>query len=519
MKAGLLTTLNNAEKSGRYIPSAFLERSNIMAKNIMNTSDKSNFILNMTDEQYSKVAVIGLIAACLSVSLFTALPEVSSKATYSFSAVGLAIPGVFCMITALISLIRKFIDRKMIFPACAFGTMIGWGIVSLLDSYDINIGFYGFPQRGEGLLAIIFYCSFFITAASIKRENALKAVTNGIILAGLLNSAAALLQLFIGQNSSIFIEYRHMGLDFRFAAYGLAQSPIFLAMTLTLSMTAALVSFVLNSEKKRRIFCIISASFFSFCMIYTFSLAGIAGMIFAVTAAATAGIIKKKLNTGSLLLIVPIFTAILAVVLCSAGVGTKNNSDKFKKYGLHDGRTLWTGDSFSRAESSGLYDGKAVDIDNTYDVYYLLNSKTIDIIKEYPITGTGPEQLIYPQIYTTGDLTGINEIIKINTGTFDKVYNEYLYTAATRGIPSLIALICIILPVLCIGCKNMKKSASPETAALFFTALGGILIFFIGCSNITFSPIFWTAAGASCVMTTKLEKEKSGGNNRKKSTS
>ena len=170
-----------------------------MAKNLMNTSDKSNFILNMTEEQYSKAASLGIIAACLSVSLFTIPPEISKEMTYSSSTFGLVIPGVFCMIMALIAIIRKFITGKAIFSACAFGAMIGWGAVSMLDSYDINIGFYGFPQRGEGLLAIIFYCCFFITAASLKHQKALKSVINGIILAGIVNSAFAMIQIFTGE--------------------------------------------------------------------------------------------------------------------------------------------------------------------------------------------------------------------------------------------------------------------------------------------------------------------------------
>ncbi|MBQ6558364.1 MAG: hypothetical protein IJL81_03215, partial [Clostridia bacterium] len=125
---------------------------------------------------------------------------------------------------------------------------------------------------------------------------------------------------------------------------------------------------------------------------------------------------------------------------------------------------------------------------------------TLKLIKKYPMTGTGPEQLVYPQLYTMGvgvnSYNEISEIIPNNDGTFDKVYNEYLYTAATRGIPSLIALAALLIWVIASGRKRLKN-APAESTVLYFAALTGILIFFVGCSNITFSPIFWAAAGAS----------------------
>ena len=232
------------------------------------------------------------------------------------------------------------------------------------------------------------------------------------------------------------------------------------------------------------------------------SLVGIAlAVIFTIAAA----VIRKSPKKALLLMILPAASGALAFVLCFAGIGSKSSS-----YKLLDGKTLWTFDSYSRISSSGLYDDRAVDINDTSDVYYFLNTKTIDIIKESPMTGTGPEQLVYPQLYTVKSPTGeelksVTDIVSNNAGTFDKVYNEYLYTAATRGIPSLLTLLCILIPVLCLGFRNTKIAVEPENAVLFFVTLGGALIFLIGCSNITFAPIFWAAAGSSCVC---LEKKK-----------
>jgi O-antigen ligase len=85
------------------------------------------------------------------------------------------------------------------------------------------------------------------------------------------------------------------------------------------------------------------------------------------------------------------------------------------------------------------------------------------------------------------------------------VYNEYIYTAATRGIPSLLALLAVILPALCISFKAMKKKRTAESTALFILTLSGALLFLIGCSSLPFSPVYWAIAGLACA---DLEKEK-----------
>lgn len=466
-----------------------------MAKTILKTSEKSNFILNMTEEQYSKIASFGLLSACFAVSLFTIIPEAAEGVSYSVSAAGLAVSGVFCLILALIALVKKYVSKSVLLPVIAFAAMLGWGTVSLIDSYDMNVGFYGFPQRGEGLMALIFYFGIFVTAISIKREKAMKTLISGIIGVGLLNSAVALIQIFFHKLS----HYTMISLYFDFAASGLSQSPIFLAMVLTLSLIASNVTGVLDENKNRRIFCIISSCIFSFVILHTFSVMGICGIALSLVSAAAAVFIKKKTSPLRLVpLIAPAAAGALAVVLCMTGVTSILN-----KYPIADGYTLWTGDSFKRISASGNYNPKTVDIQKIDEVYSYINRKTVNIIKEYPLTGTGPEQLVYPQVHTTrlpsGDeFANMQEMLAINAGTFDKTYNEYLYTAATRGIPSLIALLAVIIPVVWIGFKKLKKDGSAENICLFFITLGGVLVFLIGCSNITFSPIFWASAGLLC---------------------
>lgn len=466
-----------------------------MAKTIFKSSEKSNFILNMTEEQYGKLASVGLVAACFTTSLFTILPTVSDTATYTFSAAGLAVSGVICMILALIALVKKYISRRIMLPAAAFGAMLLWSVVSMIFSYDFNVSFYGFPQRGEGIMALIYYFSFFITAASIKRSKSVSVLITGVIGIGLLNSIWSLIQIF-ADKLSYFAYLKISPYINTPAASGLAQSPIFLAMLLSLSLTAASADCILTESKKRRIFDIFCICLFSFVLIFTRTIMGAFGVAFGIAAMIITAIKGKVSKKRLLSVLVIVLSAIAAFI-----IGATIKSGAKDGYKFYDGYILWSDDAFQRIGSSGIYNTNRVDIEDPLDVYSYLNGETLKIIKKYPITGTGPEQLVYPQIYTRGDFAEdapVSDFAALNAGTFDKVYNEYLYTAATRGIPSLIALLTVIVSVLLIVRRKNKGIYSQIDLTTGLLTICGTLAFFIGCSNITFSPIFWACAGAAC---------------------
>lgn len=464
-----------------------------MAKQLFNSTEKSNFILNLTEEKYSKLASFGLLMACFTTSIMTAIPVIVGEQIFALSAIGLAIAGVICMIVALIGAIKKYISKKTLVPVCAFGFMLIWGVISSVLAYDLNIAFYGYTGRGEGLLAIIFYACFFCTAISVKSKKTVTTLIYGIIGAGLLNSAFGLIQVFTGKLSN----YRMISMEIQAnAASGLAQSPLFLAMLLTLSLTAALMGFIFLEKKSGKFFCIISACIFSFVMMFTYSLIGICGIVFAVISTVISVFAMRTAKINLISVLSAIIPAVLAVVIVQCGL-----IGNLTQYKLYDGRILWFADSYYRLSASGNYNFKVVDIDNTADVYHHLNRKAMNIAESHALTGTGPEQLVFPQLYTfgsAGENGELSDIIADNAGTFDKVYNEYIYTAATRGIPSAIALVVILISVLVIGFRSFRKNGKWQSLCVLMLTVGGVLLFFIGCSNICYSAVFWSVAGLCC---------------------
>lgn len=476
-----------------------------MARTIFNSSEKSNFILNMTEEQYSKIASYSLIGACLLVPLFTIFAECMSTSTYTIASAGLVIAGVYALIMAMIALIKKYIRGGTVFPVCAFAFMLVWSVVSMLDSYEISVGMYGFSQRGEGVMAIMFYCAVFVSAAAIKVENAVDTILKCLTATGLLNSVWALIQIFTGKLG----HYRMLSLDIEAnAASGLAHSPLFLAELLSLSLTAALISAVRAEKSKERIIYTVISAVFGFVMMFTYTFTAIVGIALAVILTTATIFITKTAKFRLAVLIAPMAAAVAAVVIVNAGcIGN------ISSYRLYDGRILWWADSYMRVGASGDFNPSVINIDNSADVYLYLNQKGMDLASRFPLTGTGPDQLVFPQLYTFGFLdpsSDISSIVAVNKGTFDRVYNEYIYTAASRGIPSMIALIAVILSSVIISFKAMKKRKNTETSAIFMLTVCGALMFLICCGNIAYSPVYWTIAGLGCAA---LRKKTVTGNN------
>ncbi len=464
-----------------------------MAKQLFNSSEKTNFILNMTEEKYSKIAAFGLVAACFATSVAAAIPVISREPLYEITSAGLTIAGVIAMILALIGALKKFIGKSVLIPCCALGFALVWSLVSLIFSYDKGISFYGFNGRGEGILALIFYFCFFLTGASIKIEKSAKTLIIGLIGVGILNSAAAMVQVFSGK----FNDFRMISMEIQAnAAVGFSQSPLFLAVLLTFSLIAALSGAILAQKKSHKIVCAAAACLFAFTIMLTYSFVGICGAVISVIAAVIVVFANKKPKINLIAILSVIIPAALSIVIVQAGI-----IGNISQYRLYDGRILWFADSYYRLSASGEPDLNLVDIDDTFDVYYTLNRKTIDIISANPLAGTGPEQLVFPQLYTSGtagDDAVINDIIIENKGTFDKDYNEYLYTAATRGIPAAISLIIAVLAILAAGYKSFRSGRKWQSMFVLSVTAAGALIFLICCSSTAFAPIFWCAAGCCC---------------------
>lgn len=475
-------------------PQFFAERNDYMAKQLFNSSDKSNFILNMTQEAYSSIAIKALISTVLITSVASAIPLISGIKVHTFSAMGLMLGGVFCLVLAIIALLKKFVEKRLILPMAAIGFGLVWAFVSMINSYDMNVSLNGYAGRGEGVFSLLFYASFFVSASALKGDKFRKTLLGGILVNGFINSVVGIIQIFTGE----FSDFANVSLKVKInAAAGLSQSPIFLAMVLSISIVAAISGLIVFEKKKSKIMCVVCICLFSFVNMFTYSLVGICGTALAVIVGIILIIALKAPKINLLSVLGVIIPSVAAVIIVNCGL--IGNIDSYR---LYDGRIMWFADSYMRLNSSGDFDRDALDIDDTGDVYYTLNRKAGNIISSNGLLGTGPDQFIYPQLYNFGvtetDAAYVEDIAVLNKGTIDRVYNEYLNVAATRGIPSVIAFAAALLGIIAAGIKSFKRDKNSITLCMLLMTLMSALLFVICCSSTAFTPIFWIFAGA-CV--------------------
>lgn len=480
-------------------------------KTLFNTTEESNFILNMTEEKYSELASKALFLTCILGTLFTVPYELSDNVGFSIVSGGLAVCGVICMIFALIAVMKKYITKKMLVPVGAFGALTLWSLFSSINAFEFGTAFYGTDGRGEGLLTTIFYFCIFITAMTIKGKKRINLLSDSLVAVGFINSFWALLQLLI---DSFKNNYRAVPLstlskdengiiapskDTIHAVSGLAHSPIFLAALLTIALTVSLIGVLINENKTRRIFYSVSAILTTFISVFTYSLLGWVGFGAAIIIAVVTAFVKKAPKKRLVSVGLAAAAPVLSIVLITAGA-----FGIYSKYSLHDGPLMWR-DSWFRLDCSGSYNTPDVRedmtvLDDTKYVYGYMNGHTAKIVKRYPLLGTGPENLIYAMVYENiympdGEIVITGESGVSNEGTFDKCYNEYLYIAATRGIPSLIALLAVIISVMAAAVGKLKKKSSDNTYIALCVTASTAVIFLVGTSSIAFAPIFWAFAG------------------------
>ena len=229
---------------------------------------------------------------------------------------------------------KKYITKDMLVPVGAFGFMLVWGVISLINSYDVKISFYGFDGRGEGLLAIIFYFCFFITALTIKGKKSVSLVMDAVAAVGTINALWGIMQIFgaVPTNyGSVVATVPWDSTDKINAASGLSQSPLFLAMVLGISLVTVLSGAVLCEKKARRVVYAVSGCIMSFVLIFTYSVAGWIAFGIAVVTSLILVFTKKVPKKRLISIACAVLSSALAIQLICFGVG--NIYDKYK---LHD---------------------------------------------------------------------------------------------------------------------------------------------------------------------------------------
>ncbi len=468
-----------------------------MPKTIFNTTEKSNFILNMKTEEYRNFLLKILLGFAVLMPLFCVPLEFLR--VYSVPFMALSIVGVAAMVFVLIGFMKKITPRSLVLPAILLGGSVIWSIVSLLNSYFYNISLIGADGRGEGILSVVFYACFFLLGAQIGTSY--QKLLNGLLWMGLVQCAWGLLQALPLEFPSYYQNLDPLLLFRTFLPSGLTGSPIFLAVLLVMLSVPAMLGAAFEEERKHRIFYLVCAAVFVLMAVKTQCLIGVAGSALAIILSAVYLLVKRGGKNAYLALAA-------AVIAFAIGIGwicvspamngtysraTGENVQVENGFALYDGGIIWEDSAYRLAESGYYIANNAENPNGSFDIHSISDSygylwkSTLSIIQRFPLVGSGPDNLVYPQFYQNVNITG-------NPNTFDRCYNYYLHLAATMGVPALLLHLALMAIVAVRGAKQLKRS-SWVLAGIYGAVMLYLILMLVGTSAVTTAPVFWMLAG------------------------
>ncbi|MBR1555004.1 MAG: O-antigen ligase family protein [Oscillospiraceae bacterium] len=469
------------------------------AKTIFGTTEKSNFILNMTPESYYQYNLKILLGFLILMPLFC-IPLEFFK-VYSVPGMALSIAGVFAIVFVFIGFMKSETPKKLFLPACLLGGMLIWGLVSFYNSYDYLISIFGDDGRSEGWLSMLFYGGFFLLGAQLGTDDNRLKLLHGMLWLGLAECFWSLLQMLPLGFPSYYKSLEPMLIFNVYLPSGLTGSPISLGVMLSVLLIPALLEAVSTENPKRKLLNYICIFCFSLTAIRTQCLAGVIGIILAFVIWLICILIKKSGKKAVSCLVIALIGMILGTVWNYVspslnGMYTSISGETSVSDGIYfyDGGVMWE-DSSYRLETSGYYVRNAsdnpngtFDIENISDVYHYLWSSTLKIIKSYPLAGSGQDNLVYPQIYQS-------LIVTANPNTFDRCGNYYLQIAGTMGIPMLLLFLAVAVLTAVRGGIAVRKEDNWLHTGIFCTVLLYLILMFISTGSITVTPLFWMLAG------------------------
>ncbi len=469
-----------------------------MPQSLFGSSERSNFIVNMKPETFRRWALfilLGFLILCPLLSLPSELAGITSLPPAALTLTGTA---ALAMLPA--GLFKG--ARGLWNTALLTGAFVLWGIVSALCSFhagdpaDYTQAFVGTAGRGEGALSLVF-CGCFLLLGAMLGTSEHRTLLHGMLLYGLVQCAWGILQALPVGFPSYYRDLESM-LAYRvFLPSGLTGSPITLAVLLSVLELPAMLA-AAYAKDRHRILYLICAGVFPVLAVRTQCLAGIVGAAVSVMIGIVYLAWKK---TGKAVILTAVPGVVLGCVwwfFAPVLNGTYHDLDPSSAvmFQLYDGAVLWQ-DSSYRLDVSGYYFPTAdasphgtFAIGELRSVYGWLWGQTAEIIGRYPLTGTGPDCLIYPQLFRS-------LIPAENPNTFDRAGSYYLHTAATLGLPGLALLLSVMVQVFIRGGKTAVRGGWIQTAYLG-AALVSCVTWIVGNGGVTVTPLFWMIAGVCC---------------------
>lgn len=449
-----------------------------------------------------------------------------------------SLTGVFSLFAVFAGLMRKQFSKATAVPYLILLASMVWAMISRLFSYDMKVSLFGLSGREEGWFALLMYAGIFFLGTMLRKKEDLERFARGLLFFGIAQCAVGILQAlpfidFLNANKGLS-PYRNIEPLLYWnvrVPTGMASSPITFAMLLGMLGGVSVPAALFSGEKKTRRLAVICAALSVMTALKTQTIAGLTagfgillltvillavkskqvqGNKAALPSAAAAGLVlglawialtpalnhayfhpdKDEAGTKDSGLTFAAWESGTEGAELPTGFTQSYAKDSQTRLALYDGGLIWD-DSFYRLDTSGPYSPGANPGFEIYDACSVIRycwEQGVKAIKIDPLLGVGPDNFIYTQMHRSYDISG-------NPNSVDNPYNEYLYIAATRGIPSLLMHLALIVTcfVLLWKRRSTMKSwvrISAACAVILYCAAA-----FTGMSVLTVAPVFWMLLG------------------------
>lgn len=481
-------------------------------KHLFGTSEKSDFILNMTEQGTKKLCGLYCIIAMIVITV-AAIPYYFTKDVVDYVEVEGGIEFVHYLSEKMIYWVSTLMIGAGVIGFCIFliGRMKGqislkdnkallWlgGIIfmsllsSLLSDYVVY-ALTGYLDRAEGLLSILGYMGFFAAAMTVTGDNWRKNICDALVGIGAFNSVVGILQSIPATGEKmpnyfayLFKEYGTAAAEGEkliggavhtadYTASGFACTPFALGALLTVTFSAAFAGAVFDDSKLRKIFYSLGGILMTVCAVLTQTVPAVTGIGCAAVIMLVLGIAAKvkcedkSQGKKALISAAAGFAAVAAVLVIMAVSGHLVFKDEqIIRTDVNDRLVISTLDKE----------------DKEAWIYPYLWDDGMYVFENNIVFGTGPDN--WDTMASLG-------------ASIDRSYNEYIDVAMQRGIITLalyIVFLIITLKKAVCAVGGLFRGKNNWAAAAVMCGLAAYMLqAFFNISSISSSPFFWLAAG------------------------
>ncbi|MBR1393238.1 MAG: O-antigen ligase family protein [Ruminococcus sp.] len=490
-------------------------------KHLFGTSEKSDFILNMTDAGTKKLCAMYCIIAMVLIELAalpyyltknvvdyyddiggTQFPHYLSDKVIYWAAVLMFGLGILGLSVFLIGRMKKQISLKDNKALLWFAGIVVMSLISALAAEDVTSAMTGYLDRAEGFLTLIGYYGFFAAAFTVVADDWRKRLCAVLVAVGAVNAVIGILQVIPALEDIIPNWFTLLNISFTQgirvpAANGLAMTPHALAGVLTVCFAAALAAVIFSDKLWVKLTSGVAAVLMTVAGVYTRTATALIGLGTAAVLMAVIAVIYAVKNKGvsdeeeekpAYSIKSVIASMLCCIVAVGASVGVLAGTGQLE---IHDEEVI-------RTDSIRMLMLLQREDTETW-IYPYLWDDGLYIAGQNPLLGVGPDN--FSAIYRAG-------------ATIDRTYNEYIDTAMQRGYITAALLVITLLLTLWKALGALKEFVGREVnwaaAAVSVAVCAYIVQAFFNISSVASSPFFYICMGLVWSYTAKKKSRVKG---------